>query len=94
MIDLTSTSRDDLMRLIVSQRETIVRQERVIAAQQARIAVLEAMVARLTARVATLLAIVDAVRRDNEGPGSGRPRGMSGRKPAPATDSTRYRGSR
>jgi len=43
MIDLKSASRDELIRLIVSQHETIARQEGVIAAQQGRIAALEAL---------------------------------------------------
>ncbi len=81
MIDLKSASRDDLIRLIVSQHETIARQERVIAAQQERITALEATVAQLTARVGELLAAL-AVIRDEPPGGTGRPQGMPGLKPA------------
>jgi len=83
---LKSASRDELVRLIVSQHETIMRQERVIAAQQERIVALEAAVARLTAQVGELLATVETLRRDDEGTGSGRPPGMPGLKPAPAKE--------
>ncbi len=82
MIDLKDASRDDLIRLIVSQHETIARQERVIVAQQERIATLEATVTQLTARVGELLATVERLRRGDEGTGSGRPPGMPGLKPA------------
>ncbi len=82
MIDLKDASRDDLIRLIVSQHETISRQERVIAAQQERIATLEATVTQLTAKVGELLATVETLRRGGEGAGSGRPPGMPGLKPA------------
>ncbi len=81
MIDLKSASRDDLIRLIVSQHETIARQERVIAAQQERITALEATVARLTERVGELLAAL-AVIRDEPPGGTGGPQGMPGLKPA------------
>lgn len=82
MIDLKNASRDDLIRLIVSQHETITRQERVIAAQQARIVVLEATVAELTVRVGELLAALAAI-RDETASGIGRPQGMPGLKPVP-----------
>ncbi len=83
MIDLKDASRDDLIRLIVSQHETIARQEGLIAAQQERIAALEATVAQLTARVGELLAALAALRDETPG-GTGRPQGMPGLKPAPA----------
>ena len=83
MIDLKSASRDDLIRLIVSQHETIARQERIIADQQERIAALEATVAQLTMRVGELLAALAAIRDETPG-GMGRPQGMPGLKPAPA----------
>ncbi|MDQ2787824.1 MAG: IS66 family transposase [Chloroflexota bacterium] len=81
MIDLKNASRDDLIRLIVSQHETIARQEGIIAAQQGRIAALEATVAQLTARVGELLATVAAIRDEPPG-GMGRSQGMPGLKPA------------
>jgi len=83
---LKSASRDELVRLIVSQHETIRRQKRVIATQQERIVALEAAVARLTAQVGELVATVETLRRGDEGTGSGRPPGMPGLKPAPAKE--------
>jgi transposase len=82
MIDLKDASRDDLVRFVVAQHETIQQQERIIARQQDRIAALEATVAQLTARVEALLATVDALRRGDDGTGSGAPQGMPGLKPA------------
>src|SRR5689334_1453903 len=73
MIDLKDASRDELIRLVVAQHETIQRQERIIARQQEQIAALEATVAQLTVRVDTLLATVEAVRRGDDETGSGRP---------------------
>lgn len=86
MIDLQNASRDELIRLIVSQHETIARQEGVIAAQQERMVALEATVARLTAQVGEVLATVDALRRGDAGTGSGRPPGMPGLKPTPTKE--------
>ncbi len=82
MIDLKDASGDDLIRLIVSQYETIAWQERVIVIQQERIATLEATVTQLTAQVGELLATVERLRRGDAGAGSGRPPGMPGLKPA------------
>jgi hypothetical protein len=82
MIDLRSASREELIRLIVTQHERIVMLEATVAAQQGVIATLEATVAQLTARVGELLARLDAATGDD--PPSGRPQGMPGLKPAPA----------
>ncbi len=81
MIDLKNASRDDLIRLVVAQHETMARQERVIVGQQERIVVLEATVAQLTARVNQLLATVAALQAERERDGTGRPLGMPGLKP-------------
>src|SRR5438105_1255891 len=70
MIDLKDASRDDLIRLVVTQHQTIARQERVIAAQQARIAALEATVAQGSARVDASLATIDALGRGDGGTAS------------------------
>ncbi len=83
IINLKNAGRDELIRLIVSQHETIARQEVVIAAQQERIAVLEATVGQLTARVGELLTTL-AIARDDVGGGTGRPQKMPGLKPAAA----------
>jgi hypothetical protein len=82
MIDLKSTSREDLIRLVVSQHERIAMLEATVAVQQGMIATLEATVAQLTARVGELLARLDAATGDD--PPSGRPQGMPGLKPASA----------
>jgi len=86
MIDLKNASRDDLIRLVVAQHETIQRQERVIVGQQERIVALEATVAALTERVTGLLATVAALQAERERDGAGRPQGMPGLKPAPAQE--------
>ena len=83
MIDLKSASRDDLIRLVVTQHERIAALEATVAAQRASIATLEATVMQLTARVGELLAALEAARDDAVGTGSGRPQGMPGLKPAP-----------
>ena len=85
MIDLKDASRDDLIRLVVTQHETIARQESVITAQQARIVALEATVAQLTERVNRLLATVETLQAERERDGTGRPQGMSGLKLTHAT---------
>ncbi|MHB8645089.1 MAG: IS66 family transposase [Thermomicrobiales bacterium] len=77
MIDLKNASRDDLIRLVVAQHETIAQQERVIAA-------LEATVAQMTARVDALLATIDTLRRGDDGTGGARSQGMPGLKPIAA----------
>ncbi|MDQ2785634.1 MAG: IS66 family transposase [Chloroflexota bacterium] len=82
MIDLKNASRDDLIRLVIAQHETIAQQERTIADLRGVIATLEATVARLTAQVGKLLATVETLQRGDEGAGSGRPQGMPGLKPA------------
>ncbi|MCA1666301.1 MAG: IS66 family transposase, partial [Thermomicrobia bacterium] len=86
MIDLKDASRDDLIRLVVAQHETIQRQERVIVAQQERMVALEASVAALTQRVGELLAQVATLQAERERDGTGRPQGMPGLKPAPAKE--------
>ena len=82
MIDLKDASRDELIRLVVAQHETIQRQERVIVAQQERIVALEATVAELTERVNHLLASMAAMQAEHEREGTGRGQGMPGLKPA------------
>ena len=85
MIDLKNARRDDLIRLVVAQHETIQRQERVIVAQQERIVALEATVAQLTERINGLLATVAALQAEGERDGRGRPQGMPGLKAANGT---------
>ncbi len=83
MIDLKSASRDDLVRLIIAQHETIAQQERTIAELRGVIATLEATVTQLTVRVGELLARLDATTGDDAPPG--RAQGMPGLKPAIGT---------
>jgi len=78
MIDLHSASRDDLIRLIITQHERITALEAVVVEQRAVIATLEATVAQLTQRVGELLARLEAVSDDAP---PGRPQGMPGLKP-------------
>jgi len=80
MIDLKIASRDDLIRLIIAQHETIAQQERTIAELRGVIAALAATVAQLTVRVGELLARLDATTGDDAP--TGRARGMPGLKPA------------
>jgi len=82
MIDLKDASREELIRLIVSQHEMIARQERTITELRRVITTLEATVTQVTAQVGELLATVERLRRGDEGTGSGRPPGMPGLKPA------------
>src|SRR5882724_11477973 len=78
LIDLKDASRDDLIRLVIDQHETIARQERTIAELRGVIATLEATGAQLTQRVGELLAA--QATRDDAAAGTGRPQGMPGLK--------------
>jgi len=78
MIDLQNASRDDLIRLIITQHERIMALEAVVVEQRAVIATLEATVTQLTQRVGELLARLDAGADDAP---PGRPQGMPGLKP-------------
>ncbi len=80
MLDLHSASRDDLIRLILTQHERITALEAVVAEQRAVIATLEATVTQLTQRVGELLARLDAVTDGDTL--TGRAQGMPGLKPA------------
>lgn len=84
MIDLKHASRDELIRLVITQHETIQQQERIIADLHATVTRLEAQVTALTARVGTLIAALEAVTRTDAGTGSRRAQGMPGLKPADA----------
>jgi transposase len=98
-LDLYRASRDDLVRLVVAQRDQIRDLERRLAWQAEDVATLREQVAALTTRVGELLAAAEAVSADgDEGDGTGGvPRGMPGLKPAtpartPATRRRRGRG--
>ena len=94
MIDLQAASREDLVRLIVSQHETMQQQQRVLTAQGERIAALDAQVGALTARVITLLAALDEAAGTGDAGTGGTPKGMPGHKastPAPRAPTARKR---
>ncbi len=82
MIDLKHASRDELIRLVIAQHETIQRQERAIVVQQEQIIALEATVAQVTERVNRLLVTVATLQAERDG--TGRAQGMPGLKPTPA----------
>ncbi len=84
-LDLYRASRDDLVGLVVAQREQIRDLERRLAWQAEEMATLRASVADLTARVGDLLAAREAMPADDADDGNGAPaapRGMPGLKPA------------
>jgi hypothetical protein len=86
-LDLYRASRDDLIALVVAQRERIRDLERRLAWQDEDLAALRASVADLTARVGELLAAGTAAPADDADDGDGPPaalRGMPGLKPAAA----------
>jgi transposase len=79
-LDLYSASREDLIRLIVRQRERIADLEREQARWQAEVAAQRQTIAEVSERVGVLLAALEA--RDGDEP-TGHPTGMPGLKPAP-----------
>ncbi|MGH2603625.1 MAG: IS66 family transposase, partial [Dehalococcoidia bacterium] len=87
MLDLYHASRDDLLKLVVTQRETLADRDRRIAALEAELAAQRAAIVRLTERLGEALATAepgdDATGDDEDGPG--RPRGMPGLKPGQPT---------
>jgi len=93
MIDLKNASRDDLIRLVVAQHETIQQQARIIADLHADVARLAAQVTALTARVGTLIAALEAARGQDDGieSGSNHPQGMQGLKARNVTPTGKQR---
>jgi hypothetical protein len=91
MLDLYGASRDELIRLILAQREALADQARRIAGLEAEAASQRATIAHLTARLGEVLA---AAAPSGDGPadgadGPGAPRGMPGLKPAEAAGGER-----
>jgi transposase len=82
MLDLFGASRDDLIRLVVAQREQIADLARRRAALEAELAVQRTTIARLTARLGEVLAVLDPPGDDADGAGAAVPRTMPGLKPA------------
>lgn len=79
MMDLYRASRDDLIRIVLEQRETIARLEAVVVRQQGEVAAAQATNEQLAQRVGELAARV----RELEASGSGKPRGLAGNKLVP-----------
>lgn len=83
MYDLAHATRDELIRIILAQRETMADQERRLGAQDQELTALRQTVAVLTEQVGQLL----AERGNGSGPASsGTPHGMPGVKPGQATE--------
>lgn len=82
MLDLFHASRDDLIRLVVAQRDQIADLERRQAALEAELATQRATVVRLTAQLGEALAALTPPAGDDDGDGAPTPRTMPGLKPA------------
>jgi transposase len=93
MLDLFGASRDDLIRLVVAQREALADRDRRLAALEADLATQRAAIARLTAQLGEALAALDPPDADGDGAAATTaPRGMPGLKPAaPPTPPRRAR---
>lgn len=87
MIDLYRASRDDLIALVLAQREALADRDRRVAALETEVATLRAAVAQVTARVGELLAAAgpDEEPGGVEGPPAGW-HGMPGLKPVQPRD--------
>lgn len=76
MLDLYHAARDEVIRIIVDQRDTLADQERRIAAQDRELGELRTMIARLTTQVGER----KTPRPHDDDPGRGTPKGMPGLK--------------
>jgi transposase len=81
-LDLYGASREDLLALILRQRERLADQDREIARLRAEVATQQAAMVEMQDRVGVLLAALDA---PDDGAGSSRPTTMPGLKPATRT---------
>ena len=82
MLDLYHADRDELIRLILAQREELKARDRPVAAQAADLTQLRAVIAQLTERLG---ALEQASKRPGP-PRPGSPSGMPGLKPAEAPE--------
>jgi transposase len=83
MLDLFRASRDDLIRLVVAQREAIADLERRQGALEAELTTQRATIAHLSVRLGEALAALAPADEDADGQdGPAPPRGMPGLKPA------------
>jgi transposase len=85
-LDLYHASRDELIDLVLAQRDRLADQEHLIARQQAEVADLRATIGQVTRQVGELRAALAAASGPDAGepPGPPRPHGMPGLKPGPA----------
>lgn len=82
MIDLKEASRDELIRLVLSQHERNARLEQTVGQLREANATQTAQITQLTARVTALLVALDAATGGgDDASGSGTPKGMPGHKP-------------
>jgi transposase len=82
MLDLYHASRDDLITLVLAQREALAERDRRVAALESEVATLLATVAQLTVRVGDLLAAGNPDDPPNgDGGATATPSGMPGLKP-------------
>ena len=81
MLDLYTASRDDLIRVVLEQREVIARLEAQLAQQQREVATVQGTAQQLAQRVGELAQRV----RESEGRRPGRPPGPAGPAPSPDT---------
>lgn len=87
MLDLYHATRDDLIALVLAQREALAERDRRIAALEAEVATQRVAVAQLAMRVGELLAPADSDDQPGGDAGSAvGPRGMPGLKPARPRD--------
>jgi hypothetical protein len=84
VLDLYHASRDELIALVLAQRERIADLERRLAWQAEELATLRQVVAEQTARVGELLAAQEAGGAEGDEVPPGPPTGMPGLKPGPA----------
>ena len=83
MLDLYYASRDDLIRLIVTQRERIAELERRQTGLEAELATQRAAIAQMAVRLGEALAVTVPGDDDPGGDSPTTPRGMPGLKPTP-----------
>src|SRR6266542_2687025 len=82
MLDLYHASRDDLIEVVVAQREALADRDRRLAELEADLAIQRATIAQLIARVGALGAALGPAADESAGDGDGpTARGMPGLKP-------------
>jgi transposase len=82
-LDLYGSSREELIDLVLAQRDALAEQEQANGRLRAEVATLRAALVQLTQRVGDLLAAADAAEPAGDEADGGRPTGMPGLKPGP-----------